>query len=154
MTPWPGRFSAKRVSRPVRIGDQTAITAGVGHLTAKNRRRRLIRFEAQLIASARFAKASVSPLSRNQAAELILLCCTAFRKSARRAERRGFGNARHVDARDRLRLKMSFNRFRHVAGGQNDAADVLRGQIAHDPFEKRPAVDRGHRLGQVAAADA
>ena len=60
-------------------------------------------------------------------------------KSARRAERFGFRNAIHADIFHRLRLKMSGDGFRQMAGGQNHAADFLRGQITDDPFEKRPA---------------
>jgi hypothetical protein len=36
--------------------------------------------------------------------------------------------------------------FRQMAGGQNDIADFLRGQITHDPFQKWPAIYRSHRL--------
>ena len=71
-------------------------------------------------------------------------------KSARRSQRPGFRarNAR-CDIFHRRRIEMPGDDFRPVAGGQNHAPDLLRGQIADDPFQKRPAVHRRHRLGNI-----
>ena len=57
-------------------------------------------------------------------------------KSARRSERFGFRHAAHADIFHRLRLKMFFDGFRQMAGGQNHAADFLRGQIARRPIRE------------------
>ena len=71
-------------------------------------------------------------------------------KSASRAERCGFGNATHFDSRDGLRTKMFLDRFRQITCGQNHVADFLLGEIAHDPFDERPAIHGSHWLGQIA----
>ena len=60
------------------------------------------------------------------------------------------GNTASGDSIHRLGLEMPFHHICQVTGGENDLMNALPGQAAYNPFQKRLARHRHHRLGEAS----